>query len=88
MQLGTSETGRCNRTIGFRGSLTTAKPASFDGGGGITAFTIFTGLTLERGRDGLVKRFLAVKDIVKTNPELLELDGLFLGEVSKTTING
>lgn len=78
--------GGGNSTLG--GSFATAKPASLRGGRStITAFFI-TSLSLEGRGSSLVKWGLAVKDVIKANPELLELDGLFLGQMSEATIGG
>jgi len=50
--------------------------------------SLIAGLTLEGGRGGLIELSLAVKDIVETDPELLELLGLLGGQMAEAALGG
>lgn len=88
LELGTGEAGSrsCSLLGNGLGGLAAAEPARLLlGGGGLLGVA---GLALEGGRGGLVELGLAVKDVVKADPELLELLSLLGGQVAEAALSG
>lgn len=86
LELSTSESW-C-RGSRFRGSLAATEPAGFLDGGRRRAIGILflASLALEGRGSSLVELDLTVKDIVESDPELLEFNCLLGGQVAETAV--